>query len=332
MFITSQKAIDKMIIGENISPIYKIEAKKMPESLNFGIINFLFYLAVNIFRCIGMLRKEKPDAVAGFGGYVSAPAIVAAFILRKPILIHEQNVIPGKATRFLSHFSDTTALSFEKTRDYIKNKKVILTGNPVRKPFFATTKQQACRKMNLDEAKFKILAVGGSQGSHKINMAVSDALEAMDESERKNICMIHLTGSRDEDLVKEKYERIKVDHKVCGFLDDVWNGYQASDLVIARCGAGVISEISACAKPSILIPYPYARAHQAANAQELVSRGASLMVDEGQLNGQLLRDKIRQFLRDRNLFEDMSRKANSVCNPNAARILADKILKMGGAR
>lgn len=329
IFITSQKAIDKKIMGNVSFPVYNIKAKKMPEGLSFGIVPFLFSLITNTFGCLGILIKEKPNVVAGFGGYVSAPAVLAAFILRKRILIHEQNVIPGRATRFLSFFSNAVALSFEKTRKYINNKKIIFTGNPVRKPFFATTQQQACQQMSLDERKFKILAVGGSQGSHKINVAVSDAVEAMDESEREKICMIHLTGKQDEDFIKQRYENIKVDCKVCDFLDDIWNGYKASDLVIARCGAGVVSEISACAKPSLLIPYPHAKAHQAANAQELSSQGACLVIDDSQLNAQILKEKICEFLNNKGQSENMGKKCQSLCNPNAARILANEILKVG---
>lgn len=247
------------------------------------------------FLIVGALR---PDTAVGFGSIASVPAMFFAWLFRARTIIHEQNVVPGKANRVLAWFADRIAVSFEDTRSYFAAYagKVSYTGNPVRSALKRIEPAQARVFFGLEPDDFTILVMGGSQGSASINRLVPEALR--DAAAKFRFQVIHLCGKSDERSVAGAYCALGVKARVFGFFDRMEYAYSAADLCIGRAGATTLSELKFFHLPALLVPYPYAGAHQARNAAVLENAGCGLMIDEGVLAerlpaalGSLLADK-----------------------------------------
>jgi len=274
--------------------------------------------------------SERPDAVLGTGGYVSAPPVLAAWMLRIPVSLLALDVMPSKAVRFLSRFAREIYGGFPECSQYLsKNAKVIFTGNPIRREMGNISNEQGIREFGLESGKKTILVFGGSQGAHSINLAVLDSLPHLDQAGHlRDIQIIFQTGPKDLGLVTEKCQGSKTMIKVLAYIDKMPSAMAAADLVISRSGAGV-SETLACGLPSILIPFPYAASnHQEYNARSLEKAGAAEMILDAELNGQVLSRKITEILFNREKHSQMAKAAGALARPGAAREIAGKIFKL----
>lgn len=243
-----------------------------------------------------MLIKFKPDLVAGFGGVDSAPMLIFAWALRIKTLIHEQNVVPGKANKLLAKFVDRVAVSFPETEGFLNvNKdKVLVTGNPVRKKLKNIDKCEALRFLGLDNNKFTILVMGGSQGSSRINEVFLSAASGMQASDKVQV--IHISGEKDYEILKKSYEGLKVKVKLFGFLQDMEYAYNASDIVVSRAGATTISELMLYNLPAILLPYPFAYKHQLNNARVMEAKGLAVLIEDNELDAAKLGNILNDFI------------------------------------
>lgn len=249
-------------------------------------------------RGFSLVKKGSFDVVVGFGGYVSVAPIIAAKLLGKRTLIHEQNVILGKANWFLSHFVDVIATSFPETHDSIRNsgieRKIVYTGLPLRQNLEKLSRQEAARFFGFDGRLTTILVLGGSIGSRAINQHFLQTIEGLAKKEQLQI--IHICGFNDEAMVKSFYERhplFKV--RVFAFLDQMSYAYSCADLCICRSGASTIYELALFKVPALLIPYPHARAHQRANAAVLEKSKAGMIIEEQAL-AETLKEKLAYLL------------------------------------
>ncbi len=231
----------------------------------------------NFFRAtlqsIVILSTHKPDIVVGFGSLVSVPMVILAWLFRIKTLIHEQNVIPGRANRLLAIFSDKIAISFTQTQDYFRKyeRKVVFTGNPIRRQLVRIERIKALEFFGFSDDKFTILVMGGSQGSHRINLEFLRAISAI--SDKFNFQVIHLAGLKDFVLLQDGYKDLGANIRLLSFCEQMQYAYSACDLVISRCGATTIAEIMSFSLPAIIIPYPFAYRHQMANAKVLERKG-----------------------------------------------------------
>jgi UDP-N-acetylglucosamine--N-acetylmuramyl-(pentapeptide) pyrophosphoryl-undecaprenol N-acetylglucosamine transferase len=252
------------------------------------------------------LLKFKPDIVVGFGGLDSVPMLLWAWVLRIPTLIHEQNVIPGRANRLLAKFADKVALSFPQTRKYlaINQERIAFTGNPIRGGLKIVAKKEAVAFFGFSEDKITILVMGGSQGSHHINVGFLKAILSL--AERPRLQIIHLSGSDDFQFVSDSYREAHASAKVFSFLQDMHYAYSAADLVICRAGATSIAEIRFFKLPAILIPYPYAWQHQLSNARALADEGCAFILKDEELDSQILKEKLSLILGDPALSKAMA--------------------------
>ncbi len=261
--------------------------------LNSLKINHLFSFLVRMlratFRSWNYLKKIKPDAIAGFGGYGAFPVILAAIFLRYPILIHEQNVVPGRANRVLAHFVWKIAVSFQQSRFYFR-RQTILTGCPTR--FLKTDfdKKEILKNFSLEENKTTILVFGGSQGSQRINETFIQTAEGLRKD--LNFQVVHIAGQRDTASLREEYLKLKIPFALFSFLEHMEYAYTLADLVISRAGASTITEIDMFQKPAILIPYPYAHGHQRENALVLTQTQSVQLIEEKDLTTEKLKEKI----------------------------------------
>ncbi|MEW6097315.1 MAG: undecaprenyldiphospho-muramoylpentapeptide beta-N-acetylglucosaminyltransferase [bacterium] len=272
-------------------------------------LRFIIKLIVAFFVGIKYLKEFKPDVVVGMGGYASVPIVLGAVLLKIKTVIHEQNLIPGKATRLLAKFVDKVAINFAQSRQYLPTKKIEVTGNPIRALFGQISRQEAVAKFGLDEDKFTLLIFGGSRGAHRINEVMMAGLNLLPEDK---IQIIWATGEKDYQPIKEFTSKIGLKIVVEKFFYDLPIAYQSSDLVVCRAGATTLAEIIACNLPAILIPYPYATDnHQEHNAKLLVEKGAAVMIKESELSTEKLTKTIIELVQNRDKLHTMTKNYQS---------------------
>ncbi len=246
-------------------------------------IKALFLLFNAFFKARQIIKDEKIDCVIGFGGYASAPSILAAKSLGKTIFFHEQNAYPGAVHRTFASFAKKIMLSIpvEKTVFPTKIKeKCILTGNPVRSEIAQLYTHERDEVENTK--KIKLFILGGSLGAQSINSLIVDILPKL---HHKDIEILHQCGKADYERVKSLYEESSYDAScVHAFIDDMKSAYETADIVVARAGASTLAELACVKKACILIPFPFAaHNHQYYNAKSLLDKDACILIEENKM-------------------------------------------------
>ena len=334
MLVGSNKALDKRIFEKEGFNYSLLSANKLPYRPSLSTLIFFVKFLFDILRSFVILIKFKPNTVVGFGGYVAAPVIFTAYILRIPRIIHEQNVVPGRANTALFRFADRIAVSFEETKKYLGpfSYKAVFTGNPIRAALLKDDKAGNMKKIGLDPGKFTILVIGGSQGAHNLNKTFLKALSQIDSAMRSSLQVIHITGTTDYGWASEEYKNLALENRVYSFMDSIEEAYSVSDLVVTRSGASAIFEIAYFGKPMILIPYPFAMSHQVENARVFSGKGAAIQIDEKDLSPDLVRDRIMSLLKDRGSLDRMALSAKGLSMPDSSYALAEEILSFDKER
>jgi UDP-N-acetylglucosamine--N-acetylmuramyl-(pentapeptide) pyrophosphoryl-undecaprenol N-acetylglucosamine transferase len=284
-----------------------------------------------IIESILILKDFKPHIVIGVGGYSAGPLVMGARLLGIKIVLHEQNILPGITNRILSRFADRIYVSFAETIMGVTPKKIRFTGNPVRKEIVQcaeisiNTDMQAPKK----EKKFTILILGGSQGAHRINMALLEALLYLEN--RKNIFFVHQTGTQDETQVKQRYDEYGIENDTRAFFKDMALQYQNADLIICRAGATTVAEIKAVGKGVIFIPFPLAADnHQVLNARSLEKAGAAEMILEKNLNGKVLAERIDFYVQRPEALQQMASRSRDLGRVDSAVMIVDDCYELVG--
>lgn len=244
---------------------------------------------------IRIMARVRPYAVFGFGGYLAVPFVILAKCFGRQALLHEQNVVPGKANRFLSYAADKIAVSFVQTLKWF-GRKAFLCRYPLRSALVLRSRREAVDFFGLDGDRFTVLIMGGSQGAQRVNDVFLKSLAINGNLARFQV--IHLSGRADFAKVEGAYRHIKIRSKVFAFLVEMDYAYSAADLVVSRAGAGSVFEIMRYGLPSVLIPYPYAGGHQTENAKVLAKAGAAILLEEEGLSPQTLSGLLDIFLDD----------------------------------
>ena len=291
------------------------------KSLAEKAVNFIRVLAAT-FNSVKILKKFKPDAVFGVGGYASYPTLFAAKILGIKTAILEQNTVAGLANRVLGKFVDRIYTAFDYTERFFPKRNVLLTGNPLREEIIKIAKTKRSEK-----SKSAVLVLGGSQGSKNLNHKVIESLEFLRNFKDK-IVFIHQTGTNDLEFVKDGYSKLEFDAEVYSFIDDIARAFTIADLVISRSGSG-ICEILAAGKPSILVPYPHSSyGHQDLNADLIVKEGAGIKITDSALEGKKLAEIIIELLENRNRLNEMSKNALRIARPDATERVVNDLLNL----
>ncbi len=245
-----------------------------------------------------ILQEFRPDVVVGFGGYLSAAGVFIARRSRIPTVLHEQNLLPGSANRWFASLTDTVAVSFPQTKDFLSRRaRVEVTGNPIRPHLKQADPQQARRFFGFDDRRPVLVIMGGSQGSQAINRLTLRMWEGASVPEQQEIQVIHLAGPAEISSIEERYHRRGIEARVYGFLQEMEMAYAAAGMAISRAGATSIAEMTALQVPAILIPYPHAGGHQLANARWMESCGGALVCEEAGLTPAALWEKVSAFLK-----------------------------------
>jgi UDP-N-acetylglucosamine--N-acetylmuramyl-(pentapeptide) pyrophosphoryl-undecaprenol N-acetylglucosamine transferase len=286
-----------------------------------GAIKGLFRLPRAWWQARALLKRLKPDAVIGVGGYASGPVVLAAKLRGIPTAICEQNSIPGLTNKILGRLARRVFLSFEGSKKFFKAKKVVMAGNPVRRDLLARLSAPGARAPSVDN-RVHVLVSGGSLGAVAVNELAAQALIALSKDHRLEIT--HQTGEKDLEVTQARYRDAGVDADCRAFIVDMATTYLAADLVIGRAGATTVAELAIAGKPAVFIPYPFAADnHQELNAQEMADAGAALVFRQSELTADKLVTALRPLLDDPAKRTEMGAAMKALARPGAAAAVID---------
>lgn len=318
-FLATKEGAELKILSEKKAEFYLVPKTDFPRGINMRGLSFLPRLLVAILRTLPVARKS--DVVVGFGGYVALPAYIAAFILRKPLIIHEANAVPGLANR-LGRMMATRTLTNFPVHNW-RNSAAI--GLPIRTSIWeigkmseqerASKQMNARKELNLDSSKRTILVFGGSLGAAKINNTLESAL---DEFIHRGYQILHATGAGKESISQ------RPGYHPVAYIANMDRAYLAANIVIARSGAGTCAELLATGTPALLIPLDIGNGEQRRNAEELLAQG----------NVQLIANEHLSPANMLSAIEDLSKRsiAGNSRQSSPAQSLAEVILECGGVR
>jgi UDP-N-acetylglucosamine--N-acetylmuramyl-(pentapeptide) pyrophosphoryl-undecaprenol N-acetylglucosamine transferase len=318
VFVGTTRGLEATVVPQAGFPIEFVDVKGLKGKALLHTLLALLLLPRAFFQSWRILRRWRPDAVVGVGGYASGPVVLTAWLLRIPTAVQEQNAVAGFANRILGRFVQAAFTAFPEAARHFASRKVFQLGNPIRRELLENF-------MRPDVAHDwpRVLVFGGSQGAHALNMRVIEALPHLADL-REGIRITHQTGARDREYVEKGYRAVGFEPDVREFITDMSGAYAESDLVVCRAGATTLAELTVCRRPAILIPFPAAADnHQVMNARSLVDAGAAVMIEERDLTGEFLAREIRAILASTERRERMKRAAGRLGSPQAAREIAD---------
>jgi len=325
IFFGTSKKGESGYIGKSGYEFKQIKACKFTSFIRLPAFIIVSLIGV-IYSLINIIRI-KPDIIIGLGGYGSALPVVAAYIAGVPIVLIEQNVIPGRANLIMARWVDAILCHWESTkRRFKKVHSVSVTGIPIRKDVIIANEPETGKNpFGLTSQGKTLLVMGGSQGSQAINKVILQSIPEL-KALIPDLQIIHLTGKVGYKEAKVVYDNLGISSFVSEFSNDIGIAYKLSDLVICRAGANTIAEISAVGIPAILIPYPYATDnHQYWNAYELARIGGALIIKQDELKPERLTELVSNLFRNDEELDNMKKINRSLSKPFAAEQVVDKI-------
>ncbi|MBK9109006.1 MAG: undecaprenyldiphospho-muramoylpentapeptide beta-N-acetylglucosaminyltransferase [Saprospiraceae bacterium] len=331
--------IDILFVGAN----GKMEMYKVPQAgyrivglpirglkrtLSLDHIRWSFLLLFSMMKAAWTVFKFKPDVAVGVGGYASGPVLRMASWIGIPILIQEQNSYPGITNKLLAKSALKICVAFEGLEKYFPEKKIMITGNPVRQDLLISQDpSEAKRFFQLDPQKTTICVFGGSLGARAINESLISMMDKL--SQQNNWQWLWQYGSGYESELKEILKKCPNHVKFFPFIERMDLAYAAADIVISRAGALTLAELMVTGKASVLIPSPnVAEDHQRKNAQYLVDQSAAYMILEQDVKQELW-PTLERLLSNEALLNEMKIRINELAKPMAAKSIADEIIKIG---
>ncbi len=270
-------------------------------------------IAISIYKIIQLIKKLPVSGVIGMGGFITGPGAIAAYIMRRPLIIHEQNAVAGFTNKFVSIFATRILTAFPNVfKD--REKKTFLTGNPTRTSISNTVRDAPLHQ------PMRLLVLGGSRGALAINRCIPLVLKRMNSE----LTIWHQTGDLHYKTVEEDYIDRGLVAKVEPFIHDMGKAYAWADIVLCRSGALTVAELANAAKPSILVPYPWHKdQQQLLNANYLVNNGAAFLLEQYNLNPGRIVKLLKDLISDPNRLLAMEQAARSLAKPEATSIVVD---------
>jgi UDP-N-acetylglucosamine--N-acetylmuramyl-(pentapeptide) pyrophosphoryl-undecaprenol N-acetylglucosamine transferase len=276
----------------------------------------------------GILGRFGPDVVVGTAGYVSVPVVAAALLRRIPVVLLEQNAHPGRTTRLFARRARVVAASFAETAAQLPGARVVHTGNPVR----PEVKQLAGAP--LGERCERVLVMGGSQGARRLNDAVAGGIRELLQ-QHPTLRVTHQCGARDAEWVVPMRaglpDELRERYAVSAFFDDIGARIRAADLVVMRAGGSSLAETTVLGRPMVLVPYPYAGAHQMDNALSYVHAGAAVLIPDEECGAERLRSEIERIVADPALWRRMGEASRAAGHPDADDAVVALVREAAGA-
>jgi UDP-N-acetylglucosamine--N-acetylmuramyl-(pentapeptide) pyrophosphoryl-undecaprenol N-acetylglucosamine transferase len=320
IWLGSEGGMETRLVPQREVAIETIAVKGLRGKGVLGLLKAPFVIIRSVLQAIAKVRKHQPRAVISFGGFAAGPAGIAAWLLRKPLFVHEANRAPGMTNRVLAKFARRVLCGFPDSFGNVRNDVV---GNPVR-PEIAAIAAPADR-LSMRSGAIHVLVLGGSQGARAINSIVPKVIAAL--KGHVDFVVRHQCGEKLLDDAKQAYTDAKVDAQVEAFIQDMAAAYAWADIVIGRAGALTIAELCAAGVGSILIPFPGAvDDHQARNAQYLKECGAGDWLRQTDTLEKDLKILLADFCRDRSQLLRLATAARKAALPDATKDVVDIVL------
>ncbi len=322
IFLGKKKGIEGPVLEREGFTFQEISAKSPPGGMSLKTINFILMHGKGFTQSAAVMRRFAPDLVVGTGGYVTVPVIFAACFLGIPALLHEQNVIPGRANKFLSPWARLTCLSFAASAERFPSKaRLKLTGNPRASEVVGVSRTEGYKQFSLDPRRKTLLVTGGSQGAEKLNKIIGRTIKLL--SGRIDIQVIYVTGERYFDTVKKELEGSSFPTGprlyLYPYLDKMPFAMAAADLMVTRGGATTLAEINALGLPAIIIPSPnVTENHQYLNAKVLADHKAAVVFKEAELKAAKLAETVVSLIDSESKLKLMAAASRSMGIPDAA--------------
>lgn len=304
------------------SEVHVVRSATIGSKNPLKIAKALWTLFKGVREAGALIRKIRPDAVIGFGGYPTIPPLLAATNAGLPTMIHEQNAVMGRANKALASRVRAIAGGFLPEGKGTHGQKTVITGNPVRPEVLAAAAIPYTPSM--EGEPFRLVVFGGSQGAQFFSDAVPSAIALLPDALRTRLELTQQARPEDEDHLRARLEELGIKGDVSPFFTDMAERIGAAHLVISRSGASTVSEIAVIGRSAILVPYPYALDHdQAANAAALMAKGGASVIKQSELSAQVLSDMIAERMKDPAGLSATAAAAQATGKPDAARLLAN---------
>lgn len=333
IFVGTENGLESKIVPKEGFELKTIKVRGFERKLTLKNLVAVKEAVFSLAGARRIIKDFKPDIVIGTGGYVCGTVMLTSALMGIPTMIHESNAFAGLTNKVLFSFVDKIALNFEEAAKYFNNpKKVVITGNPIRTDIFDITRHTGMQELGFNENLPLVLVTGGSRGARKINQSVLTLAEHC--SKTGKLQLLHMTGDTQYQAVLQSYKErsISVESpyvKVVPYLYNMPYAIAASDLIINRCGAMTLSEITALGKPSILIPFPYsADNHQEYNGRALEKKGAAIVILEKDLSEDKLKNTVLELFDDKLKLEVMAANSEKLGIRDASEKIGDIISKL----
>src|SRR6266852_3037598 len=317
VLVGTERGIEMKLVPQAGLPLETLRVAGLKGKGGATLLKNLALLAPAMLDARRVLRKHKPAAAFGVGGYAAGPMLLVTWLGGVPNVIFEPNAEPGFTNKVLARISTRIATGYEiSARQW--GKKAIVTGCPVRPEFFSIMPRRPGRP-------FRLLVTGGSQGALPINRTFVDAMDRL--AARKNeLAIVHQTGERDYNAVRTAYARREVKAEVVPFLTNMSERFAWADVIVCRAGAITAAEVAAAGRAAIFIPFGRATdSHQLRNAQEMTRAGAGRLISETELTAERLTAEIFSLLDQPHEIEKLSTAARGLARPHAARDIINLI-------
>ena len=336
-FVGAPDGLEARLVPEAGVAFHGVPSRGFDRGHPLTLITSAFTTFTSVFRGLGLLRRFRPAVVLGFGGYTTLPVGLAAVISRTPLVLHEQNSVPGLANRVLSRWAAAVGVTYEGSGKYLRHpERVVVTGNPVRPAVLAADRERGREALGLDRDAPVLLVFGGSRGAQHINDTFVDlAPELMGIP---SLQVVHSAGRIEAASVSERIaERLGSEHPryhVVEYIDAMGDAIAAADAVVSRAGATSIAEITAIGRPAVLVPYPYATDdHQTLNARAVSQAGGAEVVSDSELGTERFRAAVMRLVRDPDRRGRMAAAAAGLARRDAAgrvaRLVTDAASRKG---
>ncbi len=326
-FVSTGKALESQVLAQAGFDLEPIAAKAFRGAGWLGRLKSLAALPGALMAARGIIERRRPVLVLAVGGYAAFSLGLMARIRGVSLVVQEQNALPGLTNRVLARLARRVFISFPEAADHLPAGKTFLTGNPVRAELLAQAREAASLRPPSGQ-QFRVLVLGGSQGAASLNQALTEALPMLN-SRRERLFFTHQTGDKDQAEVAAAYERHGFANQVQAFFPEMGSLYGAAHLVICRAGAGTLTEVMACGRAALCVPYPFAAGdHQTKNALALAQAGAGRHLPQRDLKPATLAALIAEFMDRPQLLSAMEERSQAMGRPRAAQDIAHECLQL----
>ncbi len=330
-FAGTALGLEASVVPREGFPLNLIRSAGLKGKSVAALVRGLALLPVSAWDAWRVVATCRPHLVIGLGGYSAGPIVLVAAVRGIPTLLMEQNAVPGLTNRLLARIVRAAAVTYESTLPYF-GAKGFVSGNPVRPEFFETGDADGGIDHRAPPRAARVLVFGGSQGAHAINMAMVEAAPNL-AAATVSVDVTHQTGGHDLQFVRDAYRQAGLTARVEPFLYEMPREMKAADLLVCRAGATTLAEIAAAGRAAILIPLPTATDdHQRRNAQVLARAGAAEVIDQRDLTGRVLGDRILALAGDPARRQRMAVAVRVMARPDAAEAIADRALALAATR